>query len=244
MTMHPSIGYTIITQEIEERARNAERRRFILDHPEQIHRRPAGWWRRMPAPHRLRTCGGTLAPGTVRDRFRPVTVRPLLGRTGVRGGWHDGSMPFTADAPSSAARMVGRDDELARLQAAFARASAGEPSAVVVAGEAGIGKSRLPARVRRIGRRAGRHRDQPMPRPGRDAGRLRRNPRTAAGLGRPARRRPRDAGGRPRPGGLQLPDARARRLPRGHAPRHQPRAACARRSSPRWNRSPTPARWS
>nr|WP_274637038.1 hypothetical protein [Microbacterium bovistercoris] len=47
MTMHPSIGYTIITQEIEERARNAERRRFILDHPEQIHRRPAGWWRRM-----------------------------------------------------------------------------------------------------------------------------------------------------------------------------------------------------
>ncbi len=52
-------------------------------------------------------------------------------------------MPFTADAPSSAARMVGRDDELARLQAAFARASAGEPSAVVVAGEAGIGKSRL-----------------------------------------------------------------------------------------------------
>ncbi|GAA3758462.1 LuxR family transcriptional regulator [Microbacterium kribbense] len=52
-------------------------------------------------------------------------------------------MSFTADAPTSAVRMVGRDDELARLDAAFERASAGEPSAVVVAGEAGIGKSRL-----------------------------------------------------------------------------------------------------
>ena len=52
-------------------------------------------------------------------------------------------MPFTASASPSAARMVGRDDERARLMALFDRASAGEPSAVVVAGEAGIGKSRL-----------------------------------------------------------------------------------------------------
>jgi len=39
--------------------------------------------------------------------------------------------------------MVGRTEELGRLRAALARAGAGEPTAVVVAGEAGIGKTRL-----------------------------------------------------------------------------------------------------
>ncbi|WP_243710330.1 helix-turn-helix transcriptional regulator [Micromonospora sp. KC213] len=39
--------------------------------------------------------------------------------------------------------LVGRQDELATLRAAFARARAGEPSTVLVGGEAGIGKTRL-----------------------------------------------------------------------------------------------------
>lgn len=42
MTMHPSLGYDIITQELEERARNAERARFVREHPEQIVRMPPG----------------------------------------------------------------------------------------------------------------------------------------------------------------------------------------------------------
>jgi len=39
--------------------------------------------------------------------------------------------------------MVGREAELARLDALFARAEGGQPTAAVVAGEAGMGKSRL-----------------------------------------------------------------------------------------------------
>lgn len=39
--------------------------------------------------------------------------------------------------------MVGRDDDLAELRRAFDRAAGGEPSAVLIEGEAGIGKTRL-----------------------------------------------------------------------------------------------------
>jgi len=39
--------------------------------------------------------------------------------------------------------LVGRDAEVARLQAAIERAAAGRPATVLVAGEAGIGKTRL-----------------------------------------------------------------------------------------------------
>lgn len=43
----------------------------------------------------------------------------------------------------SSAVLVGRDDELSRLRAAFRHAVAGSPATVVVAGEAGVGKTRL-----------------------------------------------------------------------------------------------------
>ena len=39
--------------------------------------------------------------------------------------------------------LVGRDAEVARLRAAIERAVAGQPATVLVAGEAGIGKTRL-----------------------------------------------------------------------------------------------------
>jgi predicted ATPase len=39
--------------------------------------------------------------------------------------------------------LVGRDGEVARLRAAIERAAAGQPGCVLVAGEAGIGKTRL-----------------------------------------------------------------------------------------------------
>ena len=47
-------------------------------------------------------------------------------------------------AERSEARLVGRDGQLrARLHAALARAAGGRPTAVVVAGELGVGKTRL-----------------------------------------------------------------------------------------------------
>jgi predicted ATPase len=39
--------------------------------------------------------------------------------------------------------FVGRAEELAELDAAFARVRDGRPSAVLIGGEAGVGKSRL-----------------------------------------------------------------------------------------------------
>jgi len=54
--------------------------------------------------------------------------------------------------------LVGRGKELERLDAALSRAAAGEPAVVLVAGEAGVGKSRLvaelAARARGLARRA------------------------------------------------------------------------------------------
>lgn len=57
----------------------------------------------------------------------------------VGGRWHDGDMFF----PVPSAPMVGRDAELQRLLDAFAHAAQGESGAMLVAGEAGIGKTRL-----------------------------------------------------------------------------------------------------
>lgn len=57
----------------------------------------------------------------------------------VGAEWHDGGMSF----PEFGTALVGRDDDLAAIRAAFARAREGVPGTVLVCGEAGIGKSRL-----------------------------------------------------------------------------------------------------
>ena len=57
----------------------------------------------------------------------------------VGGEWDDESMP--SSAPSAA--MVGRATELAEVRRLFAQVRDGVPAAVLVEGEAGIGKSRL-----------------------------------------------------------------------------------------------------
>lgn len=58
---------------------------------------------------------------------------------GVRGEWDD--VPMPSFAPSFA--MVGRDAELAEVRRLFDGAREGVPGALLVQGEAGIGKSRL-----------------------------------------------------------------------------------------------------
>lgn len=69
-----------------------------------------------------------------------VATGPTTPQTpDVGAGWHDESMPpFAPSAP-----MVGRDSDLARAHALFERASEGTPTALLIEGEAGIGKSRL-----------------------------------------------------------------------------------------------------
>ncbi|GAB3632024.1 LuxR family transcriptional regulator [Microbacterium shaanxiense] len=57
----------------------------------------------------------------------------------VRGAWHHEQVTVPTDSTT----MVGRDDDLAELRRAFDRAAGGEPSAVLIEGEAGIGKTRL-----------------------------------------------------------------------------------------------------
>ena len=56
----------------------------------------------------------------------------------VRGQWDDGSM-----LPAPSAAMVGRDAELAEMRRLFDSVRGGVPGAMLVEGEAGIGKSRL-----------------------------------------------------------------------------------------------------
>ncbi len=57
----------------------------------------------------------------------------------VGGSWHDEAMKSPAASPS----MIGREPDLQTLREQLAESSAGHPRAVVVGGEAGIGKTRL-----------------------------------------------------------------------------------------------------
>jgi class 3 adenylate cyclase/tetratricopeptide (TPR) repeat protein len=77
-----------------------------------------------------------LGPMAVRGLSGPVDVYELSGATTVRSR-------FQAAAARGLTRFVGRDGELQELAQALALARAGRGQAVAVAGEAGVGKSRL-----------------------------------------------------------------------------------------------------
>lgn len=86
--------------------------------------------------------------GATSDRARPVRTRAGPGLSprvtqirqftldGGRTGWHDG---FAMSAPT----LIGRTAEVIELESALARAADGAPQFVLLAGEAGVGKSRL-----------------------------------------------------------------------------------------------------
>ena len=61
----------------------------------------------------------------------------------IRAGVATRSELGTGPQPSTAGALVGRDDELAQLRAAFETANQGHPTIVLLMGEAGIGKTRL-----------------------------------------------------------------------------------------------------
>src|SRR6476646_5617766 len=58
-------------------------------------------------------------------------------------------------APPAAAALVGRENELTAVRAAFDSARAGRPTIVLLTGEAGIGKTRLADEAAVIGRASG-----------------------------------------------------------------------------------------
>jgi predicted ATPase/class 3 adenylate cyclase len=94
-----------------------------------------------------------IAEGTRRLLGEVFELRPL-GPTRLKGfatpvggfrvlGEHPAGSRFEARQPGRPSPMVGRDQELALLLDRWRRAAAGEGQAVLLVGEAGIGKSRL-----------------------------------------------------------------------------------------------------
>ncbi|MFL6187896.1 MAG: adenylate/guanylate cyclase domain-containing protein, partial [Actinomycetes bacterium] len=88
---------------------------------------------------------------TVYDELAPIRVK---GKSGPIDVWtvhavrdRPGGSPTTSAIPQA---LVGRDGEVAGTRALMARARAGEGQVVCLAGEAGIGKSRLGAEVVRM----------------------------------------------------------------------------------------------
>jgi class 3 adenylate cyclase/tetratricopeptide (TPR) repeat protein len=77
---------------------------------------------------------GTPALKGVEETIRAYLVRPQVSDRG------------NSRTPRKGTRIVGRDRELAALQAYWDKARSGHSQAVVISGEAGIGKSRLVAR--------------------------------------------------------------------------------------------------
>src|SRR5262245_51884290 len=77
-----------------------------------------------------------LGPLSIRGLAAPVEAFELLGASGMR-------RRLQAATARGLTRFVGRQMEMAALQAALARAGAGHGQVVAVVGEAGMGKSRL-----------------------------------------------------------------------------------------------------
>jgi DNA-binding CsgD family transcriptional regulator len=80
----------------------------------------------------------------------PGTARELSGMSDVRG-----MLTPEMSGRASSPVLVGRDEQMAALDAAFASVRQGGPSAVLLGGEAGVGKSRLVSEFGRTATSAG-----------------------------------------------------------------------------------------
>src|ERR1700761_4992933 len=85
------------------------------------------------------------ADGLVYDLERLRYAQARRGKAGFRAGEHD--VPVRLLPPS---RLVGRDEEVAALEAAFADALAGRCRGVLVAGAPGVGKTALVDQLRPV----------------------------------------------------------------------------------------------
>ena len=123
--MYLVLPQQLAAQHIAELHQQAARQRLIREL-----RDPAGEGRPPPPPH----AGAPAVPAAAPGRG----VSPWMRGSGMIGG--------VAGRVSSPV-LVGRDAEVAQLRAALERAAAGQPAIVVVAGEAGVGKTRLVAEL-------------------------------------------------------------------------------------------------
>ena len=91
---------------------------------------------------------------TAHRRLRPVDVK---GKAEAVDVWrvHAIREPITTAHQASAGGMMGRDDEIAGSRVLIEDARRGVGQVVLLAGEAGVGKSRLAAEIAAIARRAG-----------------------------------------------------------------------------------------
>jgi class 3 adenylate cyclase/tetratricopeptide (TPR) repeat protein len=83
-----------------------------------------------------------LGPLAVKGMSRPVQVYELTGAGPLRGR-------FDVAAARGLTRLVGRETQLELLRGAIARAATGQGQVVAMVGEAGVGKSRLVAKLLR-----------------------------------------------------------------------------------------------
>jgi DNA-binding winged helix-turn-helix (wHTH) protein len=99
----------------------------------------------------------TTAVNTARGAVQDAGAQQRVIRTVPRRGYRFVAQLSVDAAPSPAASdgFVGREDALARLWAGFERARAGTGSVALLAGEAGIGKTRTAAEFARAARTAG-----------------------------------------------------------------------------------------
>ena len=153
--MHPEILRELVAQhgrELREQAHRAATARTASRAPRAVRRgaRRGGRVRR-PGHPRLR---GRLVPDRRGRGRRPRACRtPRRLRAAVTApapagprGMPDPRGMLTADEMSGRASgpvLVGRDQQMAALEAAFAGVRQGGPTAVLLGGEAGVGKSRL-----------------------------------------------------------------------------------------------------
>src|SRR4051812_44994386 len=101
-------------------------------------------------PHRRSPGGPTCIP--ISSSTTPTAATASWDGPPVRPGARDtGSMSTRV----TSSRLIGRTSELAELEAALADAAAGRPSLAFVAGESGVGKTRLLTELERRARESG-----------------------------------------------------------------------------------------